>query len=533
MRRFRRGRQGISNKILIFGVLGLFSVLTIGYAAFQTNISLTAKGNVTPATTYTVNQLKSLAVTSGDGLYADTAETGRYVYKGASPDNYLSLNNETWRIVSIESDNTLKIIREDSLGNNLFDPGRNSTISGITASGSDVGTRYSSTDFCNDYSSGCKVWGSKDTMRDSSGTLLKNTAGGAKMARAINGTTYNLPNDEAYLNIYLNGGTYANVAVTGWYDTWSSNLNSNVESYIEDEHTYNVGLVSNTSGQLTATDISQEKALTWKGRVGLLTVSEYVRASTNSACTGAYAYRNTTNCYNNGASHNYLRKASSQWTISPRSNSNAYYLFGCSSTNLSINSTASNTSAYGVRPVLHLSSNTVLKGAGTSAKKFQIVATSPNNSGGGGSGGSGGGGGSSNTVYAINTNTITKNSSTLQDIGTTYGSCAATGKSVCIRYTVEGNIVTGAEACFIKGGTEYCLTGWHDESLSGITPIYDLNVGTLNTAFTETNACTDYGNFYTCRASGLNAYTYGDGYVGGSVSSWSCYVLENDSAGCE
>ena len=394
MRRIRNRRRNKQKQILILSTLVLFSILTIGYAAFQTNISLTAKGNVSPSATYTVNDLKSLVTTVGDGLYEDADEQGRYVFKGGNPNNYLTLNGETWRIMSIESDNTLKIIREDSIGGIVFDPGRATAIAGITESDSDVGTRYSttSTDLCyyDYYNNGCKVWGSKDTMRNSAGVLLKDTSGGAKIQRVLtNSTTYNLPNDEAYLNVYLNGGTYAGVNVTGWYQTWSNNLDSDIESYIEDDHLWNVGLVSSdTSGQLTATDIAQEKALTWKGRVGLMTASEYVRASTNPECTGAYAYRNTSACHNNGASHNYLRKPTTQWTVSPDSVWPPDYVWTATSAYMSNNGAISTTN--GVRPVLYLSPNTILKGVGTSGSEFQIANTEPNPNSGSSQGGSGG-----------------------------------------------------------------------------------------------------------------------------------------------
>ena len=59
-------------------------------------------------------------VTSGDGLYKDEYED-RYFYRGANPNNYITFNNETWRIVSIESDGTIKIIRTASIGNLAWD----------------------------------------------------------------------------------------------------------------------------------------------------------------------------------------------------------------------------------------------------------------------------------------------------------------------------------------------------------------------------------------------------------------------------
>jgi len=62
-----------------------------------------------------IDDLKSLVVTTGDGLYADEYEAGRYVYKGANPNNYITFNNEIWRIISVEKDGTLKIMKKDSI----------------------------------------------------------------------------------------------------------------------------------------------------------------------------------------------------------------------------------------------------------------------------------------------------------------------------------------------------------------------------------------------------------------------------------
>ena len=61
-------------------------------------------------------------VTSGDGLYKDENED-RYFYRGANPNNYITFNNEQagWRILSIESDNTIKIVRSASIGNMAWD----------------------------------------------------------------------------------------------------------------------------------------------------------------------------------------------------------------------------------------------------------------------------------------------------------------------------------------------------------------------------------------------------------------------------
>lgn len=61
-------------------------------------------------------------VTSGDGLYKDEYED-RYFYKGANPNNYITFNSEYagWRILSIEYDKTIKIIRNDGVINQYYD----------------------------------------------------------------------------------------------------------------------------------------------------------------------------------------------------------------------------------------------------------------------------------------------------------------------------------------------------------------------------------------------------------------------------
>ena len=69
----------------------------------------------------TPEDLKELVVTEGDGLYADEYENGKYTYKGVNPNNYITFNNETWRIISVENDGTIKIMRNESIGYMAFD----------------------------------------------------------------------------------------------------------------------------------------------------------------------------------------------------------------------------------------------------------------------------------------------------------------------------------------------------------------------------------------------------------------------------
>ena len=79
-------------------------------------------GTIIPSNpTTTVGGQEVEIVSSGDGLYVDEYEAGKYTYKGANPNNYITFNNETWRIISIGADNTIKIMRNENIGNKVWD----------------------------------------------------------------------------------------------------------------------------------------------------------------------------------------------------------------------------------------------------------------------------------------------------------------------------------------------------------------------------------------------------------------------------
>jgi len=241
--------------------------------------------------------LKSLVTTSGDGLYTDPVEIGRYVYRGASPNNYiwLDLNGDTlktddeiYRIVAVEENNTIKVVAQNSIGNIAWDAFGNRTVIG----------------YC--MYTNCNIWGSSTTTLDS----LENSV--TVMPREVgNSTTYALPSNEASLNTYLN-------------NTFLNSIDSNLQNKIV-IHTYNVGLLARISGQTLETDIVQESAYKWKGKIALINATDYVRASTNSACMNIYEYYNMANCYNNSVTHNYLFHSGSEWTLSPYSASYSNY----------------------------------------------------------------------------------------------------------------------------------------------------------------------------------------------------------------
>ena len=80
------------------------------------------EGYVPPVTGPSIGGQPVELVESGDGLYEDTYESGRYVYKGANPDNYIEFDNgEVWRIISKEADGTYKLLKNELLPEQAWD----------------------------------------------------------------------------------------------------------------------------------------------------------------------------------------------------------------------------------------------------------------------------------------------------------------------------------------------------------------------------------------------------------------------------
>jgi len=364
MKRHRKTRieRKKQRKIIIASAFCMLFIMSAGYAAFQTNLNITAKGNISTKG-ISPNELKNQAVTSGDGLYKDITEEGRYVYRGANPNNYITFNDENWRIVAIENSGNLKIIRNEDIGSISYDPGYLTVIAGLTNANSVEGTRYSTTttDYCY-YSSGvesnyygCNVWGSKTTMLNSSGINI------TKMVKEIeNTTTYDLPEKEAYLNTYLNG-------------TWYNGLGSETKALI-DNHIWNVGQLKTQSGQTLTTDIAQESTYKWKGKVGLINVTDYVRSNTNTEVCGTF-YANSREAGNASTCIKTTWLSGDVfWTMTPYAITSSYPTNG----GIYDNGTGrfvylSARAEYPVRPSVYLISDIHLKGTGTESDPYIII----------------------------------------------------------------------------------------------------------------------------------------------------------------
>ena len=333
----RRRNLKKQKRIIIVSSLCLLLCLCAGYAAFQTQLTIRAKGNVKNNSV----DITDSVVTSGDGLYEDIYEEGRYVYRGQDPDNYIMFNDELWRIVAKETDGTYKIIRNDILAKRAFDA-----------------ANHRSTDnnsYCTSPQYGCGVYAAVDgTFSSQSGSQ--------------SGTV----TEDSSIKIYLNDDYYVN------------NINSTAKDQMT-SHSFNIGAVeylgrSGAEADSIEKNIAGEKKYTWTGNVGLVNVSDILRASTNPLCTSATTSFNGTNECNS----NYLLDKGSAstlyyWTInassyeSGGSSSGVWYGYVSSSVAYVRSSHAVIVLNIAPRPVVFLKSDTTLNGSGTLEDPFTIV----------------------------------------------------------------------------------------------------------------------------------------------------------------
>lgn len=302
--------------------------MTAGYAAFQTNLSISAKGNIKDYNA--AWQLKKKVTSSGDGLYIDLYEDNRYIYRGTNPNNYIKFNNELWRIISIESGDTLKIMKNESVKKSAFDSQKLRDKLSSGAGGT----------YCANSNYGCNAWGINSNFINGgvSGSVLK----------------------DAEINIYLN-------------NTYYSSLSQNSKNLIQ-SNIWSVGAVALNNNDLPA-QILSENSIKWNGNIGLISVSDALKANsnTNQCNTLKLTYDNRNIC----KTTNYMVPETGRlWTISPISASSDMSYNAGGVHRLTYEGNIGNDYAIStevdIHPVTYIKSNIKLSGQGTSTNPYTI-----------------------------------------------------------------------------------------------------------------------------------------------------------------
>ena len=313
-------KKFINSKLFIFIITALvFSTIGVSAATYFESSAVTydntesglASTNVQGAidelystcshssSTTAENIIKNI-VTSGDGLYEDEYEAGRYIYRGTNPNNYIIFNGELWRIISIEPDKTIKIIKENSIRDMAWD------------------------------SAEIRNWARPAT-----------------------------------LNTYLNS-------------TYYNTLNEFSKKIII-SHNWNIGASTNPNNNIETTK-SEEKSVTYKNNIGLITITEYLQATLNTDCNDLKSAESS-NCGSwinygipSGDINNY------NWTLTTSTYNNYFYkgyayTFHASSSSSFGEISAANLDfeSAGVLPVVYLRQNIKLFGTGEKNNPYVII----------------------------------------------------------------------------------------------------------------------------------------------------------------
>ena len=258
-------------------------------------------------------------VTSGDGLYKDNTADIRYYYRGANPNNYIRFAGSLWRIISIESDGRMKIISTTS-GTQMYDAASRNHSNYCT-------TAY-----------GCNAWGLK----------IPNTNGGP-LARV------------ATINTYLNG-------------TYLTNLKRNdTFGLVENTIFYAGGIDSSIHSDYKANQIrTLEQSVKETSTVGLITLSDYMKASTSSTCT---TYNSALD--DNGGkckSNNWLNPTQYVYIMTPRINTSQIVMAIGTSGIVGFWANEGNKKAH--YPVVYLDATLPIGGTGTQTDPFELHSSS-------------------------------------------------------------------------------------------------------------------------------------------------------------
>ena len=306
------------------------------------------------ATEYITNLLEY----DGEGLKIDNTSDANIRYYGANPNNYVSFNNELWRIIGVFGNN-VKLIRNEKLGELSWDSSESSVNDGY----------------------GINQWGES---KDTSGNIYEG----------------------ADLKVYLNKMYYGGTSVTcynGYNNTTTTcptnTLDETAKSSI-DNHTWNTGAIQYKTRTDTLAFYSAERGTigkmcssgsycndtvtrktTWTGYVALPYVTDWAYASSESVCETNMQKQDSSNnynyiCKNNNWMHYGSTYNDVTWYLSPFTNpSNANFVWRVNGDGFVRYDFA--TYPLSVFPTIYLKSNILIEsGKGTSSDPYILKAGS-------------------------------------------------------------------------------------------------------------------------------------------------------------
>ena len=278
-----------------------------------------------------------------------------YRYRGASPKNYVTFNNEVWRILGVfptddgtgKIENRIKIIKDQSIGNKYWDVGTTaynySKQDNLMLLQDDNKIKVKYLEKSNEYD----VIG----LATPDATPFRNNWTGATLNTELN-TTYLNSLDSTSKSMIGNTKYYL-----GGYNT----------SIIQKDvmYQYERKIKNTTSNEF----YNGTNPNNWVGKLGLMYASDYGYATSDACAQTLNNYDNAT-CKNS----NWLFKGNDEWILPQYASYSTIAFYVLSDGRVNGRSVSDIQS--GVRPVLYLKSNVLItSGDGTSSNPYKLSFT--------------------------------------------------------------------------------------------------------------------------------------------------------------
>lgn len=281
---------------------------------------------VTSVPDFLVGEPPSNGTNTGSGLYRTSDDDGAtYYFRGDVKNNYVSFANQLWRIVRINGDESIRLIKSESIGDSKFN--EQAELSKY------VGFTYDNASAC---------------TQESPCISNYNTSSKA----------------------FTNSKTVTNSTVKTYLENWYKNNLSSYDSKIaltkfcndtttDDSSSKAYNRMVNGAPSLTCQDTSETFGGLYKLKIGLINADEMLMAGVS---------------WTDPAKSNYLEYNSQTWSLTPSTISSSSHAAGLMGDygNLSFYAADIN-GAYAIRPVINLNASTqISSGNGSESNPFVV-----------------------------------------------------------------------------------------------------------------------------------------------------------------
>lgn len=263
-----------NNKIINIGAYStclIILILSMGYALLNEELSIEATGIISAPKGERLSDIilsnEEATLNTGDGLYKYDS---KYYFSGTDINNYIEFNDETWRIVSIEEDGSVKIVKDNVLEINKISQ-YESTTPFWEKYYNNYFKEYNKNKITSEGRIPFDIRGRRPIDTTLENSYCSNTRNGCN---AYDKGTFNdlVVDEESIIKGYLEKVFFPNMTKTA---------QEQIQNY-----TLNIGIIE-TNKRIDIV-LNSEKENTTISYIGLLNVSDYVYATQDTTCRNSF-----------------------------------------------------------------------------------------------------------------------------------------------------------------------------------------------------------------------------------------------------